>query len=413
MVKKALLKPSTLRPKSISRLDPVQGIDLYTYSAQFYNNERDDIAIFIFSEDSSVAEVFTKSSLRSPTLDWNYKNLKYKKIRALFVNAGNANTFTGEQGKESIIQIASKISYLFDVKTKNIFIASTGVIGEPFPISKVLKTISRKTTSQLNWKKSAEAIMTTDTFPKGVNKEVKVENKKICITGISKGSGMIAPNMATMLGFIFTDIDIDSKILNQLLKLNVEDSFNAITVDGDESTNDTVILASSRAVKFKKKITSINDYRLKNFKLTLQNIFQNLSEQIVLDGEGATKLIEVQIKNSKSKLEAKAIAKSIANSPLVKTAIHGSDPNWGRIIMAIGKTYFRIDEKKLVIKFGDYSLIKDGKVINNIDEKKLKAYLNNKKITITIDLKKGKFISKILTCDFSKKYIEINASYKS
>ena len=255
--------------------------------------------------------------------------------------------------------------------------------------------------------------MTTDTFPKGVNKEIKVENKKIHITGISKGSGMIAPNMATMLGFIFTDIDIDSKLLNQLLKSNIEDSFNSITVDGDESTNDTVILASSRTVKFKKKINSINDSRIKNFKLTLKNIFQELSEQIVRDGEGATKLIEVQIKNSISKLEAKTIAKSIANSPLVKTAIHGSDPNWGRIIMSIGKTYYKVDERKLAIKFGDFSLVKDGKVINNIDEKKIKSYLNQKKITITVDLKKGKFSSKILTCDFSKKYIEINASYKS
>ena len=410
MVKTAL---SPLSPKKLLSLAAISGIDLYTYSAQFYNKKRDDIAIFIFPEDSSVAEVFTKSSLRSKTLDWNEKNLKYKKIRALFINAGNANTFTGEQGQVSIIKIANKISSLFSVDTKNIFVASTGVIGEPFPISKVLKVISKNATPQKNWKKSAEAIMTTDTFPKGVNKEIKVENKKIHITGISKGSGMIAPNMATMLGFIFTDIDIDSKLLNQLLKLNIEDSFNSITVDGDESTNDTVILASSRAVKFKKKINSINDSRIKNFKLTLKNIFQELSEQIVRDGEGATKLIEVQIKNSISKLEAKTIAKSIANSPLVKTAIHGSDPNWGRIIMSIGKTYYKVDERKLAIKFGDFSLVKDGKVINNIDEKKIKSYLNQKKITITIDLKKGKFSSKILTCDFSKKYIEINASYKS
>ena len=410
MVKTAL---SPLSPKKFLSLAAISGIDLYTYSAQFYNKKRDDIAIFIFPEDSSVAEVFTKSSLRSSTLDWNEKNLKYRKIRALFINAGNANTFTGKQGRVSIIKIANKISSLFGVDTKNIFVASTGVIGEPFPISKVLKVISKNTTSQNNWKKSAEAIMTTDTFPKGVNKEIKVENKKIHITGISKGSGMIAPNMATMLGFIFTDIDIDSKLLNQLLKLNIEDSFNSITVDGDESTNDTVILASSRTVKFKKKINSINDPRIKNFKLTLKNVFQELSEQIVRDGEGATKLIEVQIKNSISKLEAKTIAKSIANSPLVKTAIHGSDPNWGRIIMSIGKTYYKVDERKLAIKFGNYSLVKDGKVINNIDEKKIKSYLTQKKITITVDLKKGKFSSKILTCDFSKKYIEINASYKS
>ena len=410
MVKTVL---SPLSPKNFLSLAAISGIDLYTYSAQFYNKKRDDIAIFIFPEDSSVAEVFTKSSLRSSTLDWNEKNLKYRKIRALFINAGNANTFTGKQGRVSIIKIANKISSLFGVDTKNIFVASTGVIGEPFPISKVLKVISKNTTSQNNWKKSAEAIMTTDTFPKGVNKEIKVENKKIHITGISKGSGMIAPNMATMLGFIFTDIDIDSKLLNQLLKLNIEDSFNSITVDGDESTNDTVILASSRTVKFKKKINSINDPRIKNFKLTLKNVFQELSEQIVRDGEGATKLIEVQIKNSISKLEAKTIAKSIANSPLVKTAIHGSDPNWGRIIMSIGKTYYKVDERKLAIKFGNYSLVKDGKVINNIDEKKIKSYLTQKKITITVDLKKGKFSSKILTCDFSKKYIEINASYKS
>ena len=367
MVKKALIKHSPLMPKKALNLHPIRDISLYVFTAELYNKSRDDIAIFIFPKNSSVAEVFTKSSLRSSTLDWNEKALKQKKISALFINSGNANTFTGKEGRKAIQKIIKKIEELFFVSSKNVFIASTGVIGEPFPIKDVINAISSTSVICKDWNKAAKAIMTTDTFPKGISVNSKVENKKIYITGISKGSGMVEPNMATILGFILTDIDLDSTMLNKLLKQNIDDTFNAISVDGDESTNDTVFLISSRSIKFKKKIKSINDTRLKDFKIKLKKVFKDLSEQIVRDGEGATKLIEVNVSKSRSKFEAKTIAKSIANSPLVKTAIHGSDPNWGRIIMAIGKTYFKINEKKLKIKFGRYLLTKNGKVNSSIN----------------------------------------------
>lgn len=413
MVKKALIKHSPLMPKKALNLHPIRDISLYVFTAELYNKSRDDIAIFIFPKNSSVAEVFTKSSLRSSTLDWNEKALKQKKISALFINSGNANTFTGKEGRKAIQKIIKKIEELFFVSSKNVFIASTGVIGEPFPIKDVINAISSTSVICKDWNKAAKAIMTTDTFPKGISVNSKVENKKIYITGISKGSGMVEPNMATILGFILTDIDLDSTMLNKLLKQNIDDTFNAISVDGDESTNDTVFLISSRSIKFKKKIKSINDTRLKDFKIKLKKVFKDLSEQIVRDGEGATKLIEVNVSKSRSKFEAKTIAKSIANSPLVKTAIHGSDPNWGRIIMAIGKTYFKINEKKLKIKFGRYLLTKNGKVNSSINEKNLKSYLKKSKVSINVDLALGKESAKVITCDFSKKYIDINASYKS
>ena len=314
------LKKSPLAPISEPKLMPVQGLNLYTFSAGLYSKNRDDIAIFVFPKNSSVAEVFTKSSIRSFTLDWNEKILKNKKIHALFVNSGNANTFTGNHGKQSIRSIVNQIKKTYLINDNNIFVASTGVIGEKFPISQVLKTITKPQMTK-EWMNSARAIMTTDTFPKGVSVTSMIEGKRITITGISKGSGMIEPNMATMLGFIFIDADFGSEILNKLLKENISYSFNSISVDGDESTNDTVILASTRVIKFKKPIKNVNDKRIIDFKKKLKKVFIKLSELIVRDGEGATKLVEINVLNARSEKDAKILAKSIANSPLNKNAL--------------------------------------------------------------------------------------------
>ena len=255
--------------------------------------------------------------------------------------------------------------------------------------------------------------MTTDTYPKGISIKTSIGNQKVTITGIAKGSGMIEPNMATMLGFIFTDAAFDQGILQSLINKFTPNSFNSISVDGDESTNDTVMLTSTNIIKFKKKIQSINDTRLSKFKLDLEKVFSYLAEQIVRDGEGATKLIQINVKNAKSKISAKKISRSIANSPLLKTAIYGKDPNWGRIIMAIGKTYEKVKVDKLKISFGNYLVAKNGLANSNINDRKLKKYLSRKKININIDLNHGREQARILTCDFSHGYIDINASYKT
>ena len=412
MPRNFLLKKSPLAPISEPKLMPVQGLNLYTFSAGLYNKKRDDIAIFVFPKNSSVAQVFTKSSIRSFTLDWNEKILKNKKIHALFINSGNANTFTGNHGKQSIRLIVNQIKKIYLIKDNNIFVASTGVIGKKFPIHQVLRTIAKPQKTK-KWMNSAKAIMTTDTFPKGVSVTSMIEGKKVTITGISKGSGMIEPNMATMLGFIFIDADFGSEILNKLLKENISYSFNSISVDGDESTNDTVILASTRVIKFKKPIKNVNDKRIIDFKKKLKKVFIKLSELIVRDGEGATKLVEINVLNAISEKDAKILAKSIANSPLVKTAIHGSDPNWGRIIMALGKTYININTKRLKVYFGKYLVTKKGTTNSRVNDNIISTYLGKDNIKITVDLGLGSKSSRVLTCDLSKQYIDINASYKT
>ena len=412
MPRNLILKKSPLAPISEPKLMPVQGLNLYTFSAGLYNKKRDDIAIFVFPKNSSVAEVFTKSSIRSFTLDWNEKILKNKKIHALFINSGNANTFTGNHGKQSIRLIVNQIKKIYLIKDNNIFVASTGVIGKKFPIHQVLRTIAKPQKTK-KWMNSAKAIMTTDTFPKGVSATSMIEGKKVTITGISKGSGMVEPNMATMLGFIFIDADFGSEILNKLLKENISYSFNSISVDGDESTNDTVILASTRVIKFKKPIKNVNDKRIIDFKKKLKKVFIKLSELIVRDGEGATKLVEINVLNARSEKDAKILAKSIANSPLVKTAIHGSDPNWGRIIMALGKTYININTKRLKVYFGKYLVTKKGTTNSRVNDNIISTYLGKDNIKITVDLGLGSKSSRVLTCDLSKQYIDINASYKT
>jgi len=413
MLKKSLNKISPLAPKGIKKLSPIEGVSLYTYCANLYNKQRNDISIFLFHRKSFIAEVFTKSSLRSATLDWNSKALKGKEVQAIIVNAGNANTFTGRQGERSIEEVVKTIASQFKISKKKIFVASTGVIGEPFPTQKVIKAIREKKSPSKNWIDAACSIMTTDTYPKGISINTSIGNQKVKITGIAKGSGMIEPNMATMLGFIFTDAELSQSILRSLISKFIPDSFNSISVDGDESTNDTVILTSTNIKKLNKKIHSINDKRLKKFKLDLEKVFLYLSEQIVRDGEGATKLIEVNVKNAKNKFSAEKLSRSIANSPLVKTAIYGRDPNWGRIIMAIGKTYEKVKKDKLKISFGNYLVAKNGLANPKIDERKLKKYLSKDKININVDLNNGRAKSRVLTCDFSHRYIDINATYKT
>ena len=404
---------SPLAPKKINKIKAIAGVDLYTFSAGLYNKHRSDIALFIFNKPGSIAEVFTKSSIKSHTLHWNKKNLKSRTVKAIFINAGNANTFTGYQGVKSITELAKKISSQYDIPINKFFVCSTGVIGEPYPIKKILSAISQKKLPNKDWLNSAKAIMTTDTFPKGITRSFKFNGINSYITGISKGSGMIEPNMATMLGFVFIEINIPKTLLQKMLIQVTEDSFNKITVDGDESTNDTVILASTNRLKPNKAIKTLNDPQIRNFKKELKYVFQYLANLIVRDGEGASKLISINVKNAKSEVQAKKIAKSIANSQLFKTAIYGKDANWGRIVMAISKTYEAIDENKLKITFGNYQVTHRGAENKMLNKSKIKNYLKKKEIKIVVDLGLGNKTYDILTCDLSHKYIDINASYKS
>jgi len=406
-------KVSPLAPKKIKSMRPIPGINIYTYSANLYKNSRLDVLFFLFDDEFSIAEVFTQSKTRSITLDWNEKNLKKGKVKAIIINAGNANTFTGDAGAKAMHKLVNFISQKFDILSSKIFVASTGVIGEPFPFKKIINAVSKfDKAKKSNWLNAAKAIMTTDTFPKVSEASAMIDGKKVLIKGIAKGSGMIAPNMATMLGFIFTDANINRSVLQSILSEINEETFNTISVDGDESTNDTVMLISTNASKHK-NIKNKNDRKLKDFVLKLKTIMGNLSEQIVRDGEGATKLVNISVSGAKNTNSAKSIARSVAQSPLVKTAIYGEDPNWGRIVMAIGKSREPINKKKLKIKIGSEIVAKNGTQSPAYNESKLKNYMKNDQIIISIDLGIGKGTAKMMTCDYSYDYVRINASYKT
>ena len=304
------------------------------------------------------------------------------------------------------------------VKTKDLIFASTGVIGEQFPVEKIKDRLPelveklRNEHNKMYWIKMASAIMTTDTKPKVAYEEIIIGDELVKICGVAKGSGMIAPNLATMLSFIFTDADISSNLLKTLLKRSVANSFNAITVDSDQSTNDMVSIFSTRTVKLGSNI-SLNDKVVQKFEVALKKLCLNLAKQIVVDGEGAKKFITINVINAKSLGSAKNIAFSIANSPLVKTAVAGEDPNWGRIAMGIGKSGEIVDQKKLKIKIGNFIVAENGKVSDSYDESKLKEYMEWDSIEIEINLKLGNDAFKCYTCDFTHDYIDINADYRN
>tara|TARA_A100001011_G_C14223569_1_gene805547 strand:- start:399 stop:1445 length:1047 start_codon:yes stop_codon:yes gene_type:complete len=347
------------------------------------------------------------------------------------INTKNANTFTGQQGLDSLDEVAKNLSRTLTireskaedgvdetVKIKDILFASTGVIGEKFPVDKINQTIQtlvdklKDDQNKLIWMKIGSAIMTTDTKPKLAFEEFVVGNKIIRIAGIAKGSGMIAPNLATMLSFIFTDVDIPSNILKSLLKRATANSFNAITIDSDQSTNDMVGIFSTKKIKIGQN-RNITDPIIQKFEQALKRLTLNLAKQIVVDGEGAKKFITVKVINAKSLLSAKKIAFSVANSPLFKTAVAGEDPNWGRVIMGIGKSGEQVDKNKLSVKFGELLVCENGKISDSYDEKKIKEYMMWDSIAVEINLNQGNDIFECYTCDFTHDYIDINADYRS
>ena len=411
-------------------LKQINGLEIASISADLYGDGRDDMALFYFSKGANYATLTTTNSITSEYISWNNNSHK-KIIKGLLVNTKNANTFTGKQGKESIDLLAKNLSRILTikeskskkgtsetVKIKDLIFASTGVIGEEFPVEKMkdrLQDLADKLRSDQNkmyWLKIASAIMTTDTKPKVAYEEILVGDELIRICGIAKGSGMIAPNLATMLSFIFTNADINSNLLKTLLKRAAANSFNAITVDSDQSTNDMVSIFSTRHLKVGQNL-SLNDKVIQKFELALKKLCLNLAKQVVVDGEGARKFITINVINAKTLSSAKNIAFSIANSPLVKTAVTGEDPNWGRIVMGIGKSGEVIDQKKLKVKIGNFLVAENGKVAENYDEKKLKEYMEWDSIEIEVNLKLGNDAFKCFTCDFTHDYIDINANYRN
>ncbi len=411
-------------------LKQIEGLEMSSVSADLYGNGRDDVSLFYFSKGANYATVTTSNSIISETIAWNNSSHK-KSIKGLMVNTKNANTFTGKQGKESLDIIAKNLSRILTLKEsktetgttetvriKDLIFASTGVIGEQFPVDQIKDSLPdlvqklKKEHNKLFWLKIASGMMTTDTKPKLAYEEIIVGDELIKICGIAKGSGMIAPNLATMLSFIFTNADINSNLLKSLLKRAVANTFNAITVDSDQSTNDMVSLFSTRVIKIGQNL-SLNDKIIQKFELSLKKLCLNLAQQIVVDGEGAKKFLTIKVINAKSLGSAKNIAFSIANSPLVKTAVAGEDPNWGRIVMGIGKSGEIIDSKKLKIKLGDFVIAENGKIADSYNEEKLKEYMKWDSIIIEVNLKLGHDAFECYTCDFTHDYIDINADYRN
>ena len=410
-------------------LGHIDGVAISAISANLYKESRDDLVLFYFRDGANYASVYTQSKIISENIKWNL-NLKANSIKALLVNAGNANAFTGKLGFKGITQIAEELSKGLTikmseddekknfVKSNEILFGSTGTIGETFPAEKIKNSLPdllkkiKYTQNKYLWIKAALGIMTTDLVPKLAMEECTIGNSEVKIYGVAKGSGMIFPNMATTLGYVFTDADIPSGILKKLLKKNIETTFNAISCDGDTSTNDMVTFFATKKTKHP-KIKSINDEKLQEFDKSLHSVLLNLAKRIAADGEGASKFISVKVRKARTFIDAKKVAFSIANSPLVKTAIAGEDPNWGRIIMAIGKANVDLNLNKLAISFGDIKVVEKGQLFSDYAEAEVVEYMRGEKIDLIVDLNIGKKDFTAYTMDLTKEYIAINADYRS
>jgi len=429
---KNLLNPKVKMSKmgEFQELRPIEGLQISAISADLYGDGRDDLTLFFFEEGANFGAVYTNSKVTSASINWNLK-IKRHFVKALMVNTKNANTFTGVKGAQGLKEIAHSLSKSLTLKSSqspkgvkevvkitDLLFASTGVIGEDFPYLKIKNRIPelvKKLRTEQNkfvWFKAASSIMTTDTRPKVAYEECKIGNKLVKISGIAKGSGMIAPNMATMLSFIFTDANIPSVFLKSILKKVTSTTFNSITVDNDTSTNDMVAIFATGKAK-NSKIYNVLDPKLLDFEKALHRLALNLAKQIVVDGEGAKKFITVNVVGARSSSMAKSIGFSIANSPLVKTAVAGEDPNWGRIIMAIGKSGENIQPSKIQIKFGNYLVAEQGKVAKDYNEKDLKEYMKFESIDIEVNLNISSASYTVYTCDLTHDYIDINADYRN
>ncbi|TGN82776.1 bifunctional glutamate N-acetyltransferase/amino-acid acetyltransferase ArgJ [Bradyrhizobium yuanmingense] len=408
---------SPLAPKTVPDMPVIAGIRLATAEAGIRYKSRTDVLLAVMDKGTAVAGVFTRSKCPSAPVEWCRAKLKGGKARALVVNSGNANAFTGKTGRASTALTAKIAAKAVGCSESEVFLASTGVIGEPLDATKFDGVLGRLAEAAVpgDYLGAAKAIMTTDTFPKVATATVKLGKAKVTINGMAKGAGMIAPDMATMLSFIFTDAPIAPAALQALLKSGVEDTFNAVTIDGDTSTSDTLLAFATGAAAEHgaPKISRASDPRLKAFVKAFNQVLANLAEQVARDGEGARKLVEITVEGAKTKASARKIAMSIANSPLVKTAIAGEDANWGRVVMAVGKAGEPADRDKLSISFNGIRVAKRGARDPDYDEAQVSEAMKAPEIAILVSLGLGKGRDRVMTCDLTKEYVAINGDYRS
>lgn len=408
---------SPLAPARFPDMPEVGGVRVATAAAGIRYAGRDDVLLASFDPGTTVAGVFTRSKCPSAAVDWCRARIESGRASALVVNSGNANAFTGKSGRAATELTALLAAKAVGCRQEEVYLASTGVIGEPLDASKFGAVMGRLVAEAQpgRWQDIARAIMTTDTFPKGAAAVVRLGAAQVNICGIAKGAGMIAPDMATLLAFIFTDAPIAARVLQNLLSRGVVDSFNAVTIDGDTSTSDTLLAFATGAatVRGAPTITRVADPRLAAFRKGFDAVLTNLAEQIARDGEGARKLVEVIVEGAKSKRSARKIALSIANSPLVKTAIAGEDANWGRVVMAVGKAGEPADRDRLSIWFGGVRVAHKGERDPTYDEATISAVMKKPEISLRVALGLGRGSDRILTCDLTKEYVAINADYRS
>ncbi|HRD29249.1 MAG TPA: bifunctional glutamate N-acetyltransferase/amino-acid acetyltransferase ArgJ, partial [Caulobacter sp.] len=399
------------------KMPPIGGVQIGIGRAGFYKHERPDLLVMRFAKGTSCGGVFTRHGVGSAPVDWCKKQLENsggEGVQALVVNAGCANSFTGKPGADAVRRVAGAVAKRFDCRQRDVMMASTGVIGVVLDDGKItsrLPEVDGRLTDD-GWADAARAIMTTDTFAKGATATAKIDGRTVRINGIAKGSGMIAPDMATMLAFVATDAAIAPKALQTLVSLYTRTTFNAVTVDGDRSTNDTLLLFATGA-SGAPRISRAGDHRLADFREKLEALLLNLALQLVRDGEGATKFVKINVTGAESAASARKIARTVAESPLVKTAFAGEDANWGRIVMAVGRADEPVNREKMSVAFGKLVAAHDGMVSPTYSEARMSAYMKKPELEVSIDVGVGRGVATVWTCDLTKQYVAINGDYRS
>jgi glutamate N-acetyltransferase/amino-acid N-acetyltransferase len=407
---------SPLAPARIPVLPPIAGVSLASVHCGIRYKERRDLMVAMLAPGTTVAGVFTRSKTRGAPVDWCREGLKGGSARAIVVNSGNSNTFTGRAGVAVVERTAAAMAQMADCRPREVFISSTGVIGDPPPAEKIIGAlpglVREVRGDSAAWREAAEAILTTDTFPKLSTRTAQIDGVTVTLNGFCKGSGMIAPDMATMLAYLFTDAAIPAAVLQEMLSASNERSFNSITVDGDTSTSDTVLLCATGTTNHK-PVSATGDAHLKDFRRALDEVTMDLAQQIARDGEGAQKFVTIRVSGATSAKAARTIGLAIGNSPLVKTAISAGDANWGRIVMAVGKSGEEADRDKLVIAIGGVRITENGGPVPGYDEAPVAAHMKGREIDIEVDLGIGRGKATVWTCDLTHGYIDINGSYRS
>jgi glutamate N-acetyltransferase / amino-acid N-acetyltransferase len=412
-----VVSPSPFAPKSLAKLRPIEGVRLASAEAGIRYKDRTDLMVAVFDEGASVAGVLTRSKTCSAAVDWCRKSLRNGSAKILVVNSGNANAFTGMKGRSAVRLTADAAAEAADCATRDVFLASTGVIGEPLEaeiFTHLLAGMAKRAKGSA-FLDAANAIMTTDTYPKLATVKTEIGGTPVTINAIAKGAGMIAPDMATMLCFIFTDAALPPNVLQDLLSEHVQTTFNCMTVDGDTSTSDTCLAFATGAAKARgqKRVTSANSKNLAGFSSALHAVMKNLAIQIAKDGEGLSKFVTIQVDGAKSWKAARRIGLACANSPILKTAIAGEDPNWGRVVMAVGKSGEAANRDRLRIWFGPHLVADDGERAKTYDEATVAKYMKAPEIDLKIDVGVGSASATVWTCDLTHDYVTINSDYRS